>query len=367
MPRRSDAIARCRAQVGQWASEHHPDTLTHLMAAYLGPDRRTVRMHPELVEQALSFALIAATPEGDTLVQRYKALGLSHPRRVRDALTTFAEARFTLLRVNGVERDRGLAVRDVVADELLFLREVSATHSARPGMWLLAGIGRVEGAWELLGDARVLAKAAPIRVVQELLRPQQPELRAIEAWHRSLRRPRLVTSDGDPLVLLELLVDRSWPEVVAEAAAWGDTNLEDEVLHVLGEPVPRAGRPVRASLRHQAGRVAIQVHSLAREREILARLGHPEVLQRVDRSAELPPQDPEGEAAIAEGYQMELPEGEGDMAWFEAQRAAAWPDEPIPALDGLTPRQALAAGRAPEVRAVAPDAPEVLSALGLAP
>jgi len=363
MPRRAATIARTRAQVGQWASEHAPDTLADLMATYMGPDRRIARMHPDLVEQALSFAIVATTTSGDTLVDRYRDLGLSHPRAIRDALETFAGRRFTALRVNEVELDRGLHVRDIVADELLFLREVSGTHTAQPGMWLLGAIGRIDGRWELLGDARALSRRATIRVVQGLLQPEQPEVRAMEAYHRSFRKPRLENSDGDLLRPVDLVVACTWAETLEMAQRWDDASIHDATLTILGEPEPRMGRPVRASLSPRGDHVAISVNSTPREKDVLDRLGRPEVLKRDDLSSRLPPNDPDGEPTVADHYEMALPEPADPIAHFEAQRAEAWPDEPIPALDDQTPRDALAAGRIAEVRALAPD--EALEALGL--
>jgi hypothetical protein len=253
-----------------------------------------------------------------------------------------------------VELDRGLHVRDVLHDEHLFLHERSATHSLKAGMWMIADICRYDRHWEIDGALQVLPPRARIRVVQALLVDPPDAIGVIDTFHRSFRPPRFVNTDGHLVVPTELVLDLRWPALLEAAATWRDAVVEEDQVVIHGAESSALGGPaIRASFTEEDGSVLLSVNSRERADQMLARLPGVEVVDRNEH--ELAPSDPDGEPMIVDMSTVMATSTEEAESRFQTDRVARWPDEPIPALDGLTPRQALEAGRLAEVRALAPE------------
>ena len=171
-------------------------------------------------------------------------------------------------------------------------------------------------------------------------------------------------SDGDPVELITLEIDVADPDVVRAALAAradidGDAALGEFVwqgrevpageaavgiaqMRAQGlEPTPMDGPQhyVRATFRFEGARVRVDVNSRARRDgaiRILEEAGaRPRVHSesRIEPALYLPaPGEAVGAPSASDGMSKEAIE-----AW---QRS--WPDEPVPALDGLTPREAAA-------------------------
>jgi hypothetical protein len=350
MGRYAKTIGKLLDAIGAWAHEHHPDELGASIRTWLGPGKPT----EESVLAALGFALSVQPVEGASLAERYAA-GRSLPRAERTVLAAWKNARFTILQVRAVERDKGLHVRDVMADEELFVPERSATHSVPPGAWLLGSIARFERDWELNSGLLSVAGPTRIRVVQALLADPVDPLEVIAVYHRSFRPPRLVNTEGDDVVPLELTLDLSWSALTERARTWSDAHIDgDDVTLVLDEPSDLLGGApaIWASLHHDDGATRAIVNSVAREERLLARLENVEVVERLELET---PSDPEGEPMVVDQGLAQGGDAEDVQARFHADHLERWADEPIPALDGQTPREALSAGRIAEVRALAPD------------
>jgi hypothetical protein len=173
--------------------------------------------------------------------------------------------------------------------------------------------------------------------------------------------PQIANTDGEPMEWIEAELRVSDPQGALRALVEHPDFEEEEnegEIGWLGEPVPRAeheqslaqlrsqgleppedsepGRYSRGTLRFDGSTVSVQVNSRGRFERLLAlfaELGHPAEIVSDDvtdvmadlqqRMTWLPPGDPAPHRA------------EADESWLRSL-----PDEPLPALDGLTPKEA---------------------------
>lgn len=364
-----------RDAVFQWAVRAHRATLTAGVDRYFGADRRT----EDAASHAVSFALHVPDESGVALFQRYAAAHPNRPRVQREALAMWGAARFGIWVVDEVELDRGFHLFNVVTEEEIFVSERAGTHQVPERTWLYGLVVPRDGHLELEGTLGALPGPQRIHAVQAALpflggdaatsrRALGP---VIDAIHRARRVPRLLNTDEHDLELLTATLDRAWDEVAAVVARWPDAHPNGKQLDIVGE-TPRGqeavgGPVVRGSYSVEGGAVTLFTNSRARQEELLARLGASLPVDVVSERREAVPSNPDGPTLWIDAASLDAEEAErrSPAEVMAARRGREWADEPIPALDGLTPRQAVATGRRAEVRALLPDEPEVADALAV--
>jgi hypothetical protein len=361
----TSTIHHLREQVAEWCAEHHGEQLAELIRTWIGPQEP----NEDNIHQGVAFALLFAPSGRRTLLSHYLDVHPDHSHRERLVLDGWRNATLAVLRVDQVELDRGLHVFDVVNEQSLFIREQQATHTAAPGMWLLACICRMDQNWEF--DAAILEIPVPARihVVRALLDEGNP-IAAVEAWHRAVRKPRFQNTDGHDVTLTEVVLDLDWEALVDLVADWPDATI-DEAVHVF-RPEPVAdigGPPVIASFSADPDGVVLFANSEQRIDEMLERLSATQPIQVRKRETSEVPSDPEGPVLVVDSTVTALEKGqtpEMRAQSYVMEQRLDWLDLPIPALDGLTPRQAVEAGRRAEVQALIPHEESwLLAALGL--
>lgn len=198
--------------------------------------------------------------------------------------------------------------------------------------------------------------------VSEVIAVMLPDLVAsLLRWHA--QPPTLTNTDGDPMEMItaRLAIDRvdaAWAalaehpdfEPEEDEMAWlGERMSEGAFAQALAQlraqgmdvpPDQEPGRYTRGRIRRDRDGLTVDVNSRARFvrlQSLLAELGHPATVVSEEVT------DLAGELGKR---QMWMPEGHGqappaspgaDEAW-----ARSFPDDPHPALDGMTPRQAAA-------------------------
>jgi len=171
--------------------------------------------------------------------------------------------------------------------------------------------------------------------------------------------PRLQNTEGEPLrfVTIEYRV----PDPRAAAAALR-RKLGDGEGGRFVETVARRGEDwIRGSITLDGDRATIEANSSKRARRLERTLLRAAPGAALIRHEELGPEDLQARARAGAGMAEQLdpaehPEVGRALDEFVRRREAAWVDEPIPALAGLTPRQALADDRArPELEALLDD------------
>lgn len=358
-----------RERVAEWAARHDQDALVGGIDDWLGD-------HPREEEQVLSglgFALLAPPDDGPSLLERYVATRPQHPRAERMVLKLWEEARFALLEIERVRLDEGLEVVDALTEERLFVRERSATRQLAAGDWLAGFLVDVDGEWELEGTVTRVPPHVRIDMVQAGLAslrggaaasgPKSKRLArpVIRAMHEGLRPPCIVNGDGHSVVMLTCTLDLSWKRLVEVASGWEDAEVDGDELSVVAPEIVQeiGGRPVVAAFQGDEDGVTLTVNSEERLEAMRGRWREAtgEELPVLEQDVQRIRSNPAGRRLVTDltrtSRDAASPE-EALAAWHDEQEAI-WADQPIPALDGLTPREALAEGRRAEVRALLPD------------
>jgi len=358
-----------------------PDWLNNALDEYTGSDE-TIE-DPEM-QLAVPWALFHFPADNDRSVARLYAD--EHGRKLAPDLRALLDAQLQswigIWEVQRVEQGVGMAVKDLLTGEERFVHEISGSRGVGARDALL---GRVvdSGGVSFLGgihpqplppgDADVAVREVrracrvrtrPVRL--EKLREVGLQLLTIDIWRdlaAELRKPRplptLTNTDGDPFVMTTDHFDIAAPGaamVVARLATFDgaaepedDENGETSItitkpgnarmkswdntvigriaiggsrMRVESNSVRRADGLRRALASHLGELVRHRLRDEADAKAMLARAQRSSPSGKIDRRPEKPP---EFKAIERE---------------FKEKHMAAWVDEAIPALGGLTPREA---------------------------
>lgn len=258
---------------------------------------------------------------------------------------------------------RGLSVRDLLTHEERFVSDVSASRSTQERAILCARVVTIgEHSWLSAADERVLGpregdearllacerfdwpKTKAVPVAKVLAPRAQRELRRIWRDHMEVviarPLPDIATPQGEEVRYVEDLYTLAAPDLArlpgaeppkAPGDPWflrsgegpflkSDIHLERGPLRVVSLTIEQADR-ARSQLEATFGRALRHLERSTERLQDRARRGPP--------PPTAPPTDEMQRAAAA----------------FKAQHHATWPDVPLPALGGKTPRQAVTTKR----------------------
>lgn len=382
--RRFKRIARLHAlrdRVAEWAARHHGQELEDGMRCYLG----THEPEQDMVLNAVAFALLAPPPGQPSLLQRFAAsTTLGHAdRRV---LQSWSQSWLVLGEVVGLEPGHVFVVEDVVTGQQHEVVDIAASRQLQVGQWWVMVLMPTDGHIESEGTTAYLTSTARIGAVQaylsgaealdlDLSLSRDPATRqlargVLHAVRKTQRRPRLLNHDREPMELVSADLGVDWPRVLAEVQTWEDASVDeaDRWAALLGRfSEAMQGPLVLARFYEEGGKVRMWANSRARFERACAlwqeRAGEP--LPVLEQTVDTPESDPEGPEMLTD-HVISLEQEQLTEQEFAERAMRRWADEAIPALDGLSPRQALAAGRHVEVRALLPDGqPALRKDLGL--
>ena len=246
-----------------------------------------------------------------------------------------------LLEVTEVTPMRGLTCRDLVTGESLALRDRTLTRSVQSKDLLLGRpLDYGEGLLQFWNDPVDIPRWLRPRLLRLLRSGAAPETLAA-FFAPASRTPVLQTTEGEELVMCTARYEVPDPD-----AAWlalsRELDGDGEVLHQVVE-VPGSQPLVRGTVRRARDRIVVETMSLERLRKLQAlvletvpdaRLVDESTRPAADGFAEtgpdMPPQDASAELAAE------------DIAALLRQHEDRWLSERIPALGGLTPREAAA-------------------------
>lgn len=309
-------------------------------------------------------------PDGRTPAETFLSrAGWQVGPRERALIDRFRGARLRLYEVEEVRRDEGLRLRDLWSEREVLVAERSGTHQMTRWDLLAArvapeedGTQRMEGGIYLLPSRVKRQLIDALRAEAERLRGDDPVVdedrlfrnaapRFHRFWlehvvHRPL--PTVVTAEGDRMEFGKVVFDvfnqvavtaalDEHPEIVAdEEGHWtwveesddgftrslGQIRLEDDrlVLEVTSRARARRGR----RLLEQAAGDALRFRS-ARYEDVRAAMARDGGAREAD-DGPATSIDPEEAAVLILDYKQ--------------RHYRTWPDEPLPALDGRTPREA---------------------------
>ncbi len=288
--------------------------------------------------------------------------------------------------VESVDPGRSVDLHDLLTEERRHVIEASASNAAVPRLAVLGrvvdhrGLALLCGSHpqplaplEAAGVARAFrgrlrrARTSPI----ERLREERVGRDLIARWEEAVAKlrerseilPRLRNSDGDELVFINERYDfdpRSRTEIEARLAGMenvmpperGDAD-RDYAVHRAGATRGGLQDVMIARLHVDERSLSIETNSLRRANEIrervLAALGalvrrrrrrRRDAQRMVERMWERGPSEPRGAFEHAHDDLARSSEAQRALREMKDRHYAEWPDQPLPALDGKTARQA---------------------------
>lgn len=232
----------------------------------------------------------------------------------------------------------GLRARDLRTGDVVDVRERTFSREAPPGSFVCARAVPDGDTHQLVGGLFPVAPGTEAAVLA-LCEAEEPE--ALCEYVGSLYRPpELRTREGEPIVACTAELELPEP---AEAVTVLDVHYQrDGEAWVEMFPISEDEDILRATLTVEGNRLHLQTHSEPRLERVLGLLADvlPGARLISDQRAPLAPGElPTPPAPLAGAGAAPGPEALAELQEFFEQR---WLDESVPALAGLTPRQAAA-------------------------
>jgi hypothetical protein len=319
-------------------------------------------LDPEAETAFLAWMVMDFRPAstGRTAVEEYlRRRGPRLPENERALVEAFRDARYGLWEIQRVEKGRGIEVKDYFGDECLFVSDKSSSRQAVQWDCVIGYFIRREDHWEFFSDGvrvprnlvRVLAdqveagsREAGVSASDYFRTKSHQWRRAAEeagrAWRDNLR---IANSEGDPLEFSSAAYE------VLDAAAAESALVAVKAFEPAGPGVVKwreygaeSSHTVYGSIEIRDGRLRLDCNSRKRlaigrqlvEKHAGAFLRHIEDTYKSLDEIEAPDDGPDLGGLTPE-IEREI------VLSYKAKHYAGWPDEPLPALGGRTPRQAV--------------------------
>lgn len=295
----------------------------------------------------------------------------------RSLLEAQREAWLTIWEVQGVKRGHGIELLDRLTGEQRYVHEVTASQSATLGMHICGRVVRYGQVHVLAGiHPKPLSPSAAERVVEDLCETYectseppfevgdlQGEIGAVllAVWHDEVHEvfaapsPILRNTDGEQIAqTADTFSLEGSPQEVVQRLLTMEGVEEDHESGPNHFVVVRAeDQTLLGALTVEEDQLRIETNSETRADGLRARVEeacaglvshrqrevhdlHQELLERLQEQLDQGSPPPEAAARPAGADEAILA--------FKRNHYATWGDEPLPALDGLTARQALAQG-----------------------
>lgn len=279
------------------------------------------------------------TFEGGAAEEYLDARGELLPADERELLERLLEEPRRLWEVTAVEPGRALTLRDTATGEVVDVVERSGSQHLEVGQLLLVRLARLGSENQLMG----MPISVPLRLRASALElvDGYPGADAIAQWYgQALAMPPLVNRENEPFLLCHAELETGHALPALHAAL-------DGVLEVDGDgwtdlwTAPDGDPVVRGTVRYEGGRLHVEANSEARQARLLETVlaAVPDAAVVVEEVTDPRRMVSPGRAA---GPEDDVPpEALAAAEAYIRQKEAEWVDESIPALGGLTPRQAL--------------------------
>jgi hypothetical protein len=322
----------------------------------------------ELVRDPLviDFAIWEGGVAEDYVAQRGELL----PADERLLIEALIRERRRLWEVMAVDPGTDMTLRDTATGDHVTVTEHLGSLERQAGDLLVARVARLEDQNQLVGTPMTI----PLRLRDSALRlvDSDPNADELAIWYgQAIAFPTVVNSDRDPLVLchaevttalavpalhavLDPVLDRmdegEWCEHDSPDHGDGTERDDDDDEGWLDQGI------LRGTVAFEGDRLDVEANSVARMERLLATIttavpdAEVVVDERTDLRHLLPSQvgsaavdgDDAGDLRSAEGQgEARSAEAEAVLDRFMRRKELEWVDESIPALGGLTPRQAL--------------------------
>ena len=334
--------------------------LTYKLARFAGRDHRRSRLigvasaacDPDAADLAASLISMARNPlildfvsfEGGLADEYLEERGDLLSADERALLEQLIGEPRRLWEITDVEPGQSLTLRDSRTGDVVRVAERVGSQDRAPGELLLARVAQLDDVNQIIG----IPVEIPLRLRDSTIEliDSHPDADALATWYgQALAFPRLVNRENEPLLLCrtELATGIDLPDL--HAALDGLFEHEDDSQWTDLWIAPNGERIVRGTVRYEDGRLCVDANSVERRERlveiILKAIPDCDVVvdERVDpREALHARRGAKGDMVGADAVPPELA-ALADQ--FIRRKEAEWVDESIPALGGLTPRQAL--------------------------
>jgi hypothetical protein len=288
---------------------------------------------------------------------------------------------------------REIALRDILRQEEVTVRERQASATLRPGDIIFTKVVRLDGDAVMFGCAPYAIPAryfdAIVELRERIARNREVSAESLHDYDLEMRElylhvredmvnpvsPDLQNTDGDPLQMTRIDYELDCPPQDAFSAllpltleddpeAFADECKRDKAGELVAVQIPwlrdgNAKNPswsntVMGHIDIRQSRMSVNVNSRTRaeaiQKEIAARLGPRARLKGVvvesmeqmmaAAAAAAGPSRTRSERKRERDEFNQTPEAQAIMAQMGAEHWRTWPDTPLPALGGQTPRQA---------------------------
>ncbi|MCX6636140.1 MAG: hypothetical protein NT090_13825, partial [Acidobacteria bacterium] len=312
---------------------------------------------------------------GRTVLQEYlRRHGARLAPRERDLIESWSRSFVGLYEVREVKVGTGVEVKSLISDEVFFVHDVSMSKQLVRWDGLLARVVEGERGQEFTGigvgvprrqleplrewmeqDRRRAGMPWPEYLKRNLPRIRRQPARLSAQWVESLR---LCNHDGDEILFSKALY-RVLDQTALDAALRGCPDLSDDrddgthYTWLKDDPGPE-GRTVLGTFRIEGWELVFECNSKQRHKrgkkllDGLAGAALRHLRDEFTTQKEMKRQALEKpRAGKSESEEIPLEVRQQLITEFMERHFATWPDIPLPALDGKTPREAVktAAGR----------------------
>lgn len=260
----------------------------------------------------------------------------------------------SLFDVEHVRPGQGVTVRDVRTGDRIDVQERLASRQLTPGMLVSSRVLPVGNTWQFWGGLEPVSMHQRDDVLALLDADEADPIAIVQVLSARLHPTQLQNTEGEPLVLCRAVVRPSDMRGLAKALD-DDYDRVQDVPAVWHEPVVTSGMTrVRVTIETDGDTLVIESNSEERQDRVIGALITLDPRLQVITDERTPARtvdEVRAQAPARTGGQKERPTTMLDpsdpqvaeiLAQAVAQYEEAWLDEPIPALSGWTPRQAVA-------------------------
>jgi tetratricopeptide (TPR) repeat protein len=304
-------------------------------------DDLTAAMNDPLVVDAVLF-------EGGAFEEFLEIRGKLLPDDERLLAQQWLLVERSVFEVEQLQRGRSVTVRDVRTGDTQEVREATASRRLKPGQLVCGHVLPAGDSMQFFGGLEPVALHERDALIDLL--DAGPDPRTLVAQlSRRFAPPELTNTEGDPLAICAAVVEVSDAGEIEAALDGtydrvGDSEPPRWFEHVTTHGMPR----VRATLVLDGETLRVETNSEKRMDRVLATLARLDPDLKVLDDARHPMRDVREAAELAEqfpaseenAFNPDDPEMSTAVQEFIREYETKWLDQPIPALDGHTPRQA---------------------------
>ena len=253
----------------------------------------------------------------------------------------------SVFEVEKVSPGESLTVRDTRNGDTHEVRERTASRQLKAGQLICARVVSAGDSMQFFGGVEPIALHERDALI-DLLDSELDPVELVSTVSRRFAPATLTNTEGEPLVICEATVHLGDPDEIEAALDETYDRVDGEEPPRWHEHVDTRGMPhIRAVLVREGDTLRVETNSAERMDRVVTTLIRLDPTMRViddvrrpirdsREAADLAAQLPAGEKAL----DPDTPEVTAMLDEFIREYEARWLDEPIPALDGHTPRQA---------------------------